>query len=141
MLFAVAFNVQQDILYYQVSPQAILYHKGTQTSETLQQNVRIANDLRRAIAPDQWVVTDAQFIAALADRSTPPWLVDTSLIRVQTGYLTLAQIEQAASNPRVHAVLFYTRRFSSEVPGFHAWVAQHFHLLYNYGDGQELWVR
>ena len=115
---------------------------ATSTSTMVRQEQRVANDLRQAIAPNQWVITDGQFIAGLADRSTPPSLVDTSSVRIATGYVTLAQLEQAATNPRVHAVLFYTGRFSEPgVAAFHAWVAQHFHLVDTYGPGQELWVR
>lgn len=106
-----------------------------------QGDLRVASDLRQAITPDQWVITDAQFIAGLADRDTPPALVDTSTVRIKTGYLTLAQLEQIASNPRVHAVLFYTNRFVEQLPTFRAWVARHFHLLHTYGPGLELWVR
>ena len=106
-------------------------------------DLRVANDLRQAITPDQWVITDGQFIAGLADRNTPPELVDTSSVRLMTGYVTLAQLEQAALNPRVHAVLFYTNRFYyvHQAAGFHAWVAAHFHLLHKYSQSQELWVR
>jgi 4-amino-4-deoxy-L-arabinose transferase-like glycosyltransferase len=106
-----------------------------------QGDLRVANDLRRAITREQWVVTDAQFIAGLADRDTPPALVDTSRVRISTGYVTLAQLEQITSEPRVHAVLFYTDRLYDELPDFLVWVAQHFHLLHDYGPGQELWVR
>ena len=106
-----------------------------------QGDLRVASDLRQAIAPGQWVITDGQFIAGLADRDTPPALVDTSSVRITTGYVTLAQLEEAAANPRVHAVLFYTGRLVAQIPSFRAWVAQHFHLLHTYGPGQELWVR
>ena len=106
-----------------------------------QANLRVANDLRHAITREQWVVTDAQFIAGLADRDTPPGLVDTSGVRIDTGYVTLAQLEQIAASPRVHAVLFYTDRLYWEPREFLIWVARHFHLLHNYGPGQELWVR
>ena len=137
VLVASGFSFWQDMTYYQgVDAYA--------ASSIIQQNVRVANDLHQAIAPDQWVITDGQFIAGLADRSTPPSLVDTSTVRLQTGYVTQAQLEQAAMDPRVHAVLFYTGRFYyvHQVSGFHAWVATHFHLLYKYHlRGQELWVR
>jgi len=106
-----------------------------------QADLRVANDLRHAITREQWVITDAQFIAGLADRDTPPALVDTSSVRIKTGYVTLAQLEQIASDPRVHAVLFYTDRLYWEPAPFLIWVAQHFHLLHDYGPGQELWVR
>jgi len=39
-------------------------------------------------------------------------------------------------------VLFFTGRFYlPNLAGYHFWVAQHFHLLHNYGAGRELWVR
>lgn len=120
----------------------ILSADATSVSAGTQLNLRAANDLHHAITPEQWVITDGQFIAGLADRDTPPALVDTSTVRIETGYVTLTQLEQAASNPRVHAVLFFTGRFAqSQTAAFHAWVAQHFHLIHTYGPGQELWVR
>ncbi len=112
------------------------------TDQQTQQELRVAADLQHAITPDQLVITDAQFIAGLADRNTPPPLVDTSTVRIESGYLTLAQLENAASQPQVYAVLFYTGRLEApETAPFHAWVAQHFRLLHNYGGGKELWVR
>lgn len=107
-----------------------------------QLEARVAADLDQAITARQQVVTDAQFIAGLANRDTPPALVDTSMVRIETGYITLAQLEAITAQPQVHAVLFFSGRFSlSGVSAFHAWVAQRFHLLHNYGGGKELWVR
>jgi hypothetical protein len=107
---------------------------------------RVANGLRDAISPDQQVVTDAQFVAVRAGRSTPPALVDTSEVRILTHSLTLMQLEAITSQPQVHAVLFFTdggvKRFSLRpVAGFHAWVAQRFHMLYDYGSDDQLWLR
>jgi 4-amino-4-deoxy-L-arabinose transferase-like glycosyltransferase len=135
VLITSVFSFPQEIHYYRSAD-------ATSICSPVQKDLRVANDLRQAIAPGQWVITDGQFVAGLADRSTPPSLVDTSGVRITTGYLTLAQLEQAASDPRVHAVLFYTNRLlMSNLTGFHTWVAQHFHLLHTYGAGQELWVR
>lgn len=106
-----------------------------------QGDLRVARDLHNALTPEQWVVTDAQFIAGLADRNTPPGLVDTSSIRINTGYLTATGLEQVAAVPRVHAILFYTDRLYWQIPSFVTWVAGHFHLLHIYGPGRELWVR
>jgi hypothetical protein len=107
-----------------------------------QQALRVASDLRKAVGPNQWVVTDSQFIAGLADRDTPPQLVDTSSVRLLTGFVTLSQLEQITLNPRVHAVLFYTGRLAV-IPSadYYNWVTEHFHLYKRYSDGQELWVR
>lgn len=121
------------------------YYRNTKIQSTdplVREGAKIAVDLRGAITPDQLVITDAQFIAGLADRNTPPSLVDTSLVRIDTGYVTLSMLIAEASNPQVHAIVFFTGRFYlPKVYGFHAWVAQHFHLLHNYGLGRELWVK
>ena len=131
----VVLTVRQDREYYRsVASMA--------ADQQTQQELHVAADLQHAITPGQLVITDAQFIAALANRNTPPFLVDTSTVRIESGYLTLAQLENSASQPQVHAVLFYTGRFAApETAPFHAWVAQHFRLLHNYGNGRELWVR
>lgn len=133
---AVVGGAVQDVIYYQAAD-------AQGAGSITQQMGQAANDLRQATKPGDWVITDSQFVAALADRSTPPWLVDTSTVRLQTGYITVAQLEQAAMNPRVHAVLFYTGRlyYIHQAIGFHAWVTTHFHLLRKYQAGQELWVR
>ncbi len=135
ILITAILDVQQDRSYYRTA-------QASSVSALTQFEARVAADLRQATTPDQLVVTDAQFIAGLADRTTPPALVDTSAVRINSGYLTLLQLEDATSQPQVHAVLFFTGRFHlPNVARFHAWVAQNFHLLHNYGGGRELWVR
>jgi 4-amino-4-deoxy-L-arabinose transferase-like glycosyltransferase len=102
----------------------------------------IAADLERATTPEQWIITDAQFASALANRDTPPSLVDTSFRRIMSGYLNEGQLLQAGADPRVHAVLFATGRLTAPpVARFHDWVADHFKLLHRYGEGIELWSR
>lgn len=101
---------------------------------------QVASDLERLTTPQQQVITDDQYIAALANRDVPPELVDTSSVRITTGYLTTAQVTALAAQPQVGAILFYTGRFD-KLPGFRAWVAQHFHLARSYGPGQDLYLR
>ncbi len=135
ILFTAALDARTDLLYYK--------NAAARSVDGLAQvEARVAADLDRAITPDQQVVTDAQFIAGLANRNTPPALVDTSMVRITTGSVTLSQLESLTDQPQVHAVLFFTGRFGlPDVAAFHAWVAQRFHLLHNYGGGRELWVR
>ncbi len=128
-------NVLQDRVYYRTA-------MATSESGYTRLEAKVAADLRLATTPNQLVVTDAQFIAGLADRTTLPALVDTSAVRITSNYLTLSQLESATSQPQVYAVLFFTGRFYlPDVAGYHSWVALHFHLLHNYGAGKELWVR
>ncbi|HLJ21856.1 MAG TPA: hypothetical protein VKU84_16740 [Stellaceae bacterium] len=111
-------------------------------SDIARSAAEIAVDLRERTTADQWTITDAQFITALADRDTPPWLVDTSRNRILAGYLTTQELLANASNPRVHAVLFATNRLALEpTANFHDWVLQHFALARRYGPGVELWIR
>ena len=128
-------NFQQERLYYRTAV-------ATSTAGFTQLESKVATDLRVATTPNQLVVTDAQFIAGLANRTTPPDLVDTSAVRITSKFLTLSQLESATSRPQVRAVLFFTGRFYlPNIAEYHSWVAQHFHLLRNYGAGRELWVR
>jgi len=102
----------------------------------------IAAELDRVTAREQWGITDAQFVAALANRETPPWLTDTSLMRIGSGFLTSGELLQTAADLRVHAVLFANGHFTAApVAGFHDWVADHFSLTQRYGNGVELWTR
>jgi 4-amino-4-deoxy-L-arabinose transferase-like glycosyltransferase len=135
LLFILVASVQggNNILQY--------YHTQQLSNATSQQQNKVIKDLQSATQPDQLVITDAQFITALANRNTPPELVDTSSVRIVTGYVTYQQLVQAAEQPQVHAVLFYTGRLAREIPAFHTWVSQHFHLLKRYSSGKELWVR
>jgi 4-amino-4-deoxy-L-arabinose transferase-like glycosyltransferase len=135
ILVTAVLDVRQDRSYYRTA-------EALSVSGLIQLESHVASDLRQAITPSQLVVTDAQFIAGLADRDTPPSLVDSSAVRINSGYLTLSQLESVTSQPQVHAVLFFTGRFHlSNVAAFHAWVTQHFHLLHDYGGGRELWTR
>jgi Dolichyl-phosphate-mannose-protein mannosyltransferase len=135
VLLTMVTDLPQYPSYYQSAEK-----HGSDASKGLQ--TRVVHDLRNAITADQLVVTDGQFVAAMADRQTPPELVDTSMVRIVSGYVTLQQLEDEASLPRVHAVLFFQGRLLlPQVAGFHAWVSQHFHLKYTYGPGQELWIK
>jgi len=133
VLFTLFTNVRADRAYYlRINKQA-----DSNSTRVLQQ---AAHDLQTVTTPQQLVVTDGQFVAALADRNTPPELVDTSNVRIQTGSVTTQQVIQLASQPRVQAILFYTGRFQN-LPGFSDWVKQHFQRTHTYGGGQELWVK
>lgn len=108
-------------------------------SKSTQSNMHIAQDLQRVTKQDQLVITDAQFIAAQAGRNTPASLVDTSNVRIFTGYVTTQQLIEAASQPQVQAVLFYSDRLDLMQPSFYNWVQQHFHLANHYDTQKELW--
>jgi hypothetical protein len=120
------------ITYQQVQQQA----NGSDTQTSFQ----VAHDLDAVTQPDQLVITDAQYLVAQANRNTPPQLVDTSFVRIQSGYLSTAQVVQIAEQPSVRAVLFYTGRLR-QMQTFYLWVTQHFHKIHAYGNERELWIK
>jgi hypothetical protein len=98
-----------------------------------------AQALASVTEPGDLVVADDQYAVGLAGRDVPPGLVDTSTVRIASGYLTLDQLERAVSQPGVKAVLFVSGRFD-EVPGFRAWVADHYTPVGAFGSGMALYV-
>jgi 4-amino-4-deoxy-L-arabinose transferase-like glycosyltransferase len=86
------------------------------------------------------VVTDDQYVAALAGRDTPPELVDTSLVRIGTGSLTTAEVERIIERDDVRVVLFATDRLN-RLPGLQAWVEEHFQPVKTFGAGETLYSR
>jgi len=56
-------------------------------------------------SPSGYVVVDNQVLAVAADRAVPPALVDTSIVREESGYLPLSLLVQATVTWRAQAVL------------------------------------
>ena len=81
--------------------------------------------LQRVSAPNEVVLSDDQYVAALANRDVPPELVDTSFARIRSGYLTTAMFEDVIARYRIHVILFASGRFD-RLPGVRAWVAQRY---------------
>jgi hypothetical protein len=96
--------------------------------------------LRSATAPGEPVVTDDQFTVALAGRSTPPELVDTSEVRVVSGDLTAGRVESIIQRDRVPAVLLATGRLD-RLPGFESWLRGHFPVRRDLGPSGVLYLR
>jgi len=103
-----------------------------------QEEALAVRDLRIYTREGDEVVTDAQYLAAKADRDTPPLLVDSSFVRIKTGSLRSADLIAATFG--VRAVLFYTGRLASVV-AYRRWTAQHFRRVRTYGPDRALWIR
>lgn len=96
--------------------------------------------LARFTIPADKVASDDQYVAGLADRDVLPQLVDTSQVRITSGYLTTAQIERLITESDTRAVLFASGRFAM-LPGFRSWVEAHFTLVANLPDGGGLYLK
>ncbi|HEY7781055.1 MAG TPA: hypothetical protein VIC85_12655, partial [Ktedonobacterales bacterium] len=100
----------------------------------------VAAALAQATQPGDLVVSDDQYAVALAGRDVPPSLVDTSDVRIESGYLTAAQLEATIQSVNVRAVLFESGRFD-RVPGFRAWVRAHYLLVGTFGRDTALYLK
>lgn len=100
----------------------------------------MAAAVRAASLPDDYIASDDQYIVGVADRNVPPQLVDTSIIRVTSGYLTASQLETVLTGADVRVLLFASGRFD-HVPGFVSWVQDHYVKVADFGNGRALYVR
>lgn len=101
---------------------------------------RMAIALEEQTTPDDLIASDDQYIAGLADRDVLPQLVDTSQVRVASGYLTAAQLESLITTTDTRVILFASGRFDL-VPGFRQWVEQHYTKVADFGDGHALYMK
>jgi hypothetical protein len=96
--------------------------------------------LQAATKPSDLVITDDQYLLALAGRDTPPQLVDTSLVRVSSGSLTTAAVEAVAERSHVRAFLFSTGRLS-QLEDLESWVKLHYPEQQQLDAERELYLR
>jgi 4-amino-4-deoxy-L-arabinose transferase-like glycosyltransferase len=96
--------------------------------------------LQAATKPSDLVITDDQYILALAGRDTPPQLVDTSLVRVSSGSLTTSGLEAMAERSHVQAFLFSTGRLS-QLEDLEIWVETHYPYQQQLDADRELYLR
>lgn len=98
--------------------------------------------VRTMTESNQSVITDDQYTVGLADRTTPPELVDTSKVRVLSGDLTIDRLDAIARRPEVSAVLVDDHYMSlSLLPAFKDWRKRHFPVARPLGEGRVLYLR
>ena len=95
--------------------------------------------LQSVSAPGEVVLSDDQYVAALANRDVPPQLVDTSAVRITSGYLTAPELETYITRNRIHVILFANGRFDL-LPGFRDWVAARYTQVETFDHGGALFV-
>jgi 4-amino-4-deoxy-L-arabinose transferase-like glycosyltransferase len=102
-------------------------------------SIEMAIALQGVSAPSEVILSDDQYVAALANRDVPPQFVDTSAVRITSGYLTTTQLEDYITRNRIHVILFATGRFDL-LPGFHAWVAERYTEVTTFDHGGVLYL-
>lgn len=93
-----------------------------------------------ALPRNALVISDEPGLGWVAGRHPPDEFVDPSWARIQSGGLTSSEIAEAARQPEVCAVLFYSERFDwldSRLPDR----LVGYELETDWGDGRRLYVR
>ena len=120
------------VVAYDVTAALSYVSRWSHRSAGAERNRAIAQSLARAGDDSGLIITDCQLHAALAQRRTPPWLVDTSYVRIFSGYLTATDLIAAAARPDAGMVLFCGAQLDvPQLAPFRLWVAQHFQLLHD----------
>jgi 4-amino-4-deoxy-L-arabinose transferase-like glycosyltransferase len=105
-----------------------------------QVSVEMSSALKAATLPGELVASDDQYLAGLAERNVPPELVDTSQVRIESGYLTASELESLIDRYDIRVILFASGRFNM-IPGFSAWVKANFTEIQDFGDGRGLYMK
>jgi hypothetical protein len=95
--------------------------------------------LRAHVPAGSVVVSDDQTTVAEAGLDAPPELVDTSLVRINSGNLSTADVERIIQRDQVRAVLFGTTRLE-HLPGLREWVAGRLPVRVDLGEGRTLYL-
>ncbi len=122
---------------------AINWPRNARANAPTARELEMAIALQSVSAPDEVVLSDDQYVAALANRDLPPQLVDISGLRIISGFLTAAQLEDFIIRNRIRVILFASGRFNSRfdlLPGFRAWVAQHYTQVATFGHDGALFL-
>ena len=101
--------------------------------------LRMAIALQSVSAPSEVVLSDDQYVAAMANRDVPPQLVDTSAVRITSGYLTAPELETYITRNRIHVILFANGRFDL-LPDFRDWVAARYTQVETFDHGGALFL-
>lgn len=87
-----------------------------------------------------YVILDEQILAFFAERDVPPDLVDTSHMRISSGYLDSNSVIRYAEQYRVKMVILWTGRLR-RLSDFVNYVKSNYRLIKDYGEGREIYIR
>lgn len=87
-----------------------------------------------------YIISDEQILAFFAERDVPPDLVDTSHMRISSGYLDSKSVIKYAEQYRVKMVILWTGRLR-RLSDFVDYVKSNYRLIKDYGEGREIYIR
>jgi len=128
-LIPLAAGVLSLVIYFVDLPAAIEANGASLKPLRQERHSDAARFLGEITKPEDFVVTDALMLAFVADRKVPPALADTSMTRIQAGYLTLDQLMRETRGYNVQAIAIWGERFPDLLPAYVEWVKGHYQLV------------
>jgi 4-amino-4-deoxy-L-arabinose transferase-like glycosyltransferase len=96
----------------------------------------------RALPKGAWVISDEPGLAWRAGRRVPAALVDGSVLRIDEHLVTTPIVARAAGDPRVCAVVVWTSRYGSGLPGLpSALSADGYTITRRYSGARVFWQK
>ncbi len=98
--------------------------------------------LQAVTDPDDFIITDEPLVAFWADRNVPPFLTDTSRVRMRTRFLTTEQLISLTEKYNPAAIVLWTSdRFVENVPEYVDWVEEHYIRIERFGKRRKVYLR
>lgn len=115
------------------SQRLTLYPLTIEATETI--------DLVRTFAePSDFVITDEQTLAFLAERNVPPPLGGISHKRIDVGWLTGEQLIEITQRYKVPVVVLWAQRLR-RLQGYEEWLRDNYHLVKYYKPERQIYLR
>jgi hypothetical protein len=95
----------------------------------------------RELPDGAYVISDEPGFVWWAGKVTPPMWNDTSIKRVEAGMITTESLADAASDPKVCAVVVWSNRFGDLPDLDGALTGAGFEQTATYGDDKALWLK
>lgn len=116
-------------------PRVIHENQGQANAQAIDEDYQAALSLVQHISrPGDCVISDDPVFLHRADRLPAPELAEASQTRIETGFLTLADIQTVIAARQCPVVAAVTNRFNRAIPGLPAWLAETYAGYYKDGD-------
>lgn len=105
------------VIYSSIQGTSILNIVNPKPNNYDQSIARAADYIAKNTDKNDYIITDEQLVLYLADRNTPPELVDTSYVRIQSGLLTDSEMILLTKKYNPKIIAFISGRFAT-LPGY-----------------------
>ncbi len=135
LVAAGAIGVSAIVGGYHLSHTSELLNPGPNSSAAAEAVQTIAD-----LPSGAWAISDEPGLVSSAGRRTPADLVDTSILRIESGRLTAKGVAREASSPRVCAVVIWSHRFGDIELG-QLLSRSGYELARRFDEVREIWIK